>query len=585
MLAGTQTSMVDTRHSGENGRAGEGRAFTRGRSLWLAAMLLTLHAAVVWEPQAWWARLFALAHFGFFLLWQPLWRQDEPLPPSRLVLVTALAAAVALFAHGWLMAVWLSVLIGLIGASALGEGERRIALPALLATAYCLGLLLVWVVPHLFPDSELPPAVVALARFGLLGFLLPLPFLPAQKPRPVGHAVDFIYSLLLFLLAMVLVLSSFAFKVVVGADHLFALAAALVAVGMGLMVIAWLWQPRRGFSGFGTLLSRWLLSVGLPFEAWLADLARLFATEADPRAFLRAALAKLARLPWVSGGSWRSVDEAGEFGQVSAHTLEIAVGGVAVDLYTHHPMPPALAMHTRLLVELIAAFHEAKRREAREREEAYLAAIHATGARLTHDVKNLLQSLTTLCAAAEHSPEDDESLGLLMRRQLPLVTERLAKTLDKFKAPQAMDARPVSALAWWEAFRARHGEANLDFELVDGGDVDIPGDLFDSVADNLVANALAKRASEPEIAIHVRFHAGPRRTLSVCDSGASVPPEVASRLLAGPVPSARGMGIGLYQAARQAESLGFRLELTSNETGRVCFELKPALRLVVSREA
>jgi len=45
-----------------------------------------------------------------------------------------------------------------------------------------------------------------------------------------------------------------------------------------------------------------------------------------------------------------------------------------------------------------------------------------------------------------------------------------------------------------------------------------------------------------------------------------------------------GMGIGLLQAAKQAESAGYRLRLLSNEPGGVCFELT-AVDPYAAREA
>jgi hypothetical protein len=52
-----------------------------------------------------------------------------------------------------------------------------------------------------------------------------------------------------------------------------------------------------------------------------------------------------------------------------------------------------------------------------------------------------------------------------------------------------------------------------------------------------------------------------------------VPPDVARELLRAPIASARGLGIGLYQAARQAQAGGYRLVLEKNEDGAVCFAL------------
>jgi signal transduction histidine kinase len=44
-------------------------------------------------------------------------------------------------------------------------------------------------------------------------------------------------------------------------------------------------------------------------------------------------------------------------------------------------------------------------------------------------------------------------------------------------------------------------------------------------------------------------------------------------VLRAPVSSRGGLGIGLYQAARQAEAGGYRLALESNRDGEVCFAL------------
>ena len=67
---------------------------------------------------------------------------------------------------------------------------------------------------------------------------------------------------------------------------------------------------------------------------------------------------------------------------------------------------------------------------------------------------------------------------------------------------------------------------------------------------------------------------GERVALRVCDSGSAVPPEIESRLLRSPVSSRSGLGIGLYQAARQAEAAGFQLSLEENRDGKVCFALR-----------
>jgi sensor histidine kinase regulating citrate/malate metabolism len=62
--------------------------------------------------------------------------------------------------------------------------------------------------------------------------------------------------------------------------------------------------------------------------------------------------------------------------------------------------------------------------------------------------------------------------------------------------------------------------------------------------------------------------------LTVSDSGAPAPEHVARNLFLSPVASDSGLGVGLYQAARQAARSGYRLELPDNESGRVTFRLQ-----------
>ena len=93
------------------------------------------------------------------------------------------------------------------------------------------------------------------------------------------------------------------------------------------------------------------------------------------------------------------------------------------------------------------------------------------------------------------------------------------------------------------------------------------------MADNLIRNALAKRAAQPGLRVRVSLESSAQVVLRVCDTGSAVPPEVEATLLRAPVDSRAGLGIGLYQAARQAEAAGYRLALESNADGNVCFAL------------
>ena len=101
----------------------------------------------------------------------------------------------------------------------------------------------------------------------------------------------------------------------------------------------------------------------------------------------------------------------------------------------------------------------------------------------------------------------------------------------------------------------------------------IPAELFDSVADNLLQNAIKKRGAEVGVVIRARFAPERGGGLKIEDSGSAMPDSMAVKLFSAPVASHTGLGIGLYQAARQAEQLGYRLHVAQNEAGNVGFEL------------
>jgi signal transduction histidine kinase len=188
-------------------------------------------------------------------------------------------------------------------------------------------------------------------------------------------------------------------------------------------------------------------------------------------------------------------------------------------------------------------------------------------------VKNLLQSLKSLCAAAASTtPEQAPALQALMQKQLPRITQRLNTTLEKLRAPARADASETKASMWWDALLQRYSGRKLRFEL-DGpaAEETLPGELFDSVADNLIENALNK-ADTGAIEVHVTFSAV-RGTLTVCDNGGAIPKSLTTHLFGGAVASNTGLGVGLYQSARLAAQSGYRLSLVSNVPGRVCFVL------------
>lgn len=541
-------------------------------------MLLTLHGAIAWDIDEWWAGGFLLAHFGLFLIWQPVWREERKISGALALLVICLGAFFATAGNWWLIATWIAVLFGLIGGAVPGTVGRNDRLVALLAAVYLVTMLLMWVVPMLFTVSApIRIDVKGFVRYGLPVLPLIILFVPRSKHRRSDLIiVDLFYSVLLFLLVVVLVLGSFVIREVSQGQYLVVLAQSLMVLALLLAGLSLLWNPRAGFSGLGTLLSRYLLGLGLPFEQRMRRLADLAQTEPRPEQFLQSALSDLLELPWVTGVGWSSPWSYGMVGEKDAHADQFEPGGnLQFTVYTNHPFSPAVLLHLKLLMQMVGHFHEAQRREQLRQQSAYTQAIYETGARLTHDVKNLLQSLRTICAAAEmRGLDDDNAFRLLVQRQLPLITRRLGATLEKLKSPGAVEMNKTDAAIWWQGLQARYAGRNIVFRNYEAtGNERLPAELFDSAADTLIENALYKAGQAKALSITVALTAGP--CLRVCDDGSPVPAAIADNLLEGPVASDSGLGVGLYQAAKFAEQSDHVLMLAENRRGSVCFVLKP----------
>lgn len=542
---------------------------------WLGIMLLALHGAIAFGLDSPWTRGFLLLHYVAFLFWQPLVTNIKSASPRVIILLIAGAGLLILF-NWWLIAIWIAALIGLIGANGVAIRTTKQRWLYALALTYLLIILVAWVMLQIFHPNLLPPILIHIVRYGLL--LLPISILLIRSSTDTYknlNLMDLFYGLMLFLLVLVLVLGSFTVVAVTGIVYLRALMLTLFTLASILILLSWLWNPHAGFNGLGQILSRYLLTVGLPFEQWIAQLSHFADIETDPYHFIEQSVSHLAALPWLTGVAWRIGDQQASTGFTTPHAFNYHNHQLTLIWYTPRPLSPALQIHARLLSELLGYFYQAKLREHQLRSQAHIQYIHETGARLTHDVKNLLQSMNTLVAAAQSTPPDQsEALLALMQRQLPLMTQRLQNTLDKLQKPHLADSSLVNASLWWQYTLERYAHINATFfPPLFTQDCELPQELFDSVLDNLINNAQRKQQQENAIQITVYFACAEQIILSVCDTGTAVPNAIALHLFENPINSTQGLGIGLYQAAKQAAQTGYTLKLANNQPGAVCFIL------------
>lgn len=553
----------------------------------LVALLGLYHVALAVGPEQPWGRGLWLAHIGLLILWQPFVETGRRLSVAELALMGAGILLLTLGLNDWLLIFWTAILSALVGGRVLFVRRRRQRIFLLLAFGYLLGALLAWQVPQVVPrEMAVDPALSPVFIYALPLLLLSMLVWPRSReeaPPRRAEMVDFVYSLFVFLLLAVLVLGTLAFMLLDRSGYGVAVASTVFIMAGLLFLLAWAWDPRGGFSGFGVLFSRYVLSVALPFEQWMRRLTYHAEFEVDPERFLGQTLEEMLALPWVLGGTWAAEHRHGAFGLADgAFSQRFECPPLNVTLFTRHKLSPALMLHFHLLLRLLAEFYLAKLRGRALQQMSYIQAVHETGARLTHDVKNLLQSLTNLCHAAEQAEADDaEAFQALMQRQLPLITQRLRQALDKLEQRPAADGEEPAAGSWWTALGQRYSGEAVTFAAWHGGEQPLPAGLFDMVAENLLQNALSKAAREMDLRIEARLLPGADGAgleLQVEDSGSPVPPELAAELGRAPVSSAHGLGIGLYQAGRLAAESGYELCLAANEPGRVCFSLRPLSR-------
>ncbi len=541
----------------------------------LAGHLLLLHALAFggWRLPA--VRILWFVAFGLFLLWQPFVAGERRMSRRQGAVVLAAALASTWLLSPWLMLIWCGALAAVIGGRVLWTGDRLERAGYLFAFGYLVYLTIFGIVPEISPSAVLDPLPRdAIARYMpfLLAALIAFPAHPQR--RRAGDAFDLFYGMLVFLALAVFVLGALAVTFVSGVSYVEALAQTSLAIAAALLVLAWAWNPRGGFSGLGSALSRYLLSVGLPLEQWLIQLAETSERESHPVRFLAAITEQLQRVPWVVGCRWQAGSESGRFGGTSPHTQEYRRDGVLLAVCFRHVPSPAMRWHVEWLLRLATEFYLVKFQTHELQRMSYLQAVYETGARVTHDVKNLLQSLQTLCYAAAQ-PGDPEAVARLLARQLPQIAERLKSTLDKLQRPRADDNRNTSAAEWWARLRDRHSGDAIEWNDP-AGEAEVPSALFDSIAENLLQNALTKRQHEGGIEISVKLTVDRNSPmLTVRDTGQAIAASVADSLFRTPVQSAHGLGIGLYHAARQAGETGYRLDLAENRPGSVVFTLAP----------
>lgn len=541
----------------------------------LGLMLFSLLAAIHIGNTDTIANSFLIVHFGFFLLWQPIVKQQATFTLKQLIIVMLLTSAYIYFFNPWLNAFWSLLLLTLLTGRIFARGLAR-ATYGLAVIVLFLEIILIST-PTLFKLAAFTPALQSIVSTVITFLPLLLLFIPANDTA--SKQVDFIRGFLIVLLVMFLCMSSVLISLTTAQPYLESLVVSVLILSLFLLFTAFLWAPRAGFSGLAKLLENYLLNIGGPFEQWITQVSTLEAnTSISPAHFLSASLKYLMQQDWVCGVSWQTEFDKDIVGHVSSHKVIIDDKKLSLVIYTQAPVGPSLFLHTKLLLSVLTFYYRAKLQEQQVVKQAHLQAIYETGSKLTHDVKNILQATQTMTQIINDNSSEMEEIVGVIKKQMPLLTQRLNTTLEKLRSPEntgdEAETSTGSLLHWWQQLQLRYSDRHLVFssDIVNDGKINL--DVFTTVVENLLDNARSKQIREPGLEISVKLSIEDKQlTLSVTDTGSAIEPAVAEQLFKEVIASNDGFGIGLYQSYELAKSHGYNLKIEHNANGKVRFTL------------
>ncbi len=519
------------------------------------------------------AQSFLFVHFGFFLLWQPVIKQQSSFSIIQLFILVILIAAYIYFFNPWLNAFWTMLLLTLLTGRIFARGLARAAYGLAVITLFIE--LILYITPELFNLTALSSSIQPV--FSTMLMLLPLLLLFFPVTDSASNQVDFIRGFLVVILIIFLCMSSVLISVTAQKPYIESTATSAIILSLFLLLTAFLWVPRTGFTGLAQLLEKYVLNIGGPFEQWFTHVSTLEAnTGLRPENFLVASLRYLMHQHWICGVRWQAGSTGGLEGEESSNKVSINDEKLRLTIYTYTPVGPSLLLHSKLLLNVLTFYYRAKLQEQQVLKQAHMQAIYETGSKLTHDVKNILQSTQMMTQIINDDDAQMQEKVKVLTKQMPLLTQRLNTTLEKLRAPVSLkQAASGSLLHWWNQLQLRYTGRHIEFKADIENDMDIPVDIFTTVIENLLDNARNKRIREPGLKIFVALtYTGKQLHLSVTDTGSAIDPQVYPHLFKEVVSSNDGFGIGLYQSYELAKSQGYELKIDKNNDGHVCFVLE-----------
>ncbi len=540
----------------------------------LATLLLLLHSQIWMISNPSLESSLTIVLYGLFLLWQPLWSKDKNFNTGPTLVPIFLLFLFSFFYPNEALIFFSLLIAGLIGSRLFSFSSTRTF--DLLALSILIIEMSIGIIPLTFKQINLPIQFDAYIQVIVLVLILLFFFAPIpDRSHQTRSQIDLMHGVLTTALVSLVLLGGIVINILYGVDYIEGLLLTVFIVATLALGISWFWNPGVGYSGTGTLWNRYAMTIGGPFETWINTLTTLieepYISSSD---FLQAACDNLIENDWLNAIQWQfktfSITSGKKQGVSFTHSITAEIN---VTIFFKSNPGKALQQHTILLIRMAYQFYLSKVNQEKMRAEEHFETIHHTGARLTHDIKNILQSIKTSINIVQFKKDEKQPQAFkLLQQNLNQISQRLESTLSKLKSPELSTSVPyLNIKIWLDNFKSVNNQSLVRYHADLQQDHQIPSDLFDSVINNLLVNALNK----PEVTeIVINLISNKEMIIvTVCDNGDLVDSELESQLFNKPVSSGQGMGIGLYQSAFMARTFNYDLELASNQQGKVCFSL------------
>lgn len=535
----------------------------RKGSFLLATILLFLHGSIWLDFASATSKSLLLIHLGLFLIWQPIWKSDANIDWQKSFVFISITLALVFWLNLWLMFIWLVILGGFFGGRTLiNRSERYISL-----------IVLVFILLQILFGCTIHFSAQTLGIFKLLEYLLilfpfSLLFFRSDKLAPSIKQIDFIHGISTALLFSLLSLGSLLNMYINNTPYVVSIIQIMFLIAGAALFIVWLSSEKSGNNTLSNLWVDSLLNIGTPFELWISRLADLMDELYHADDFINQAMVELNKYDWIAGLEWETKNIINTQGKVTEHVNKIQGKTLKVKIFTYRRIGSTLKLHCKLLIQILENFYLSKKREQELANQSRVMAIHDTGARITHDIKNILQSLNVITS----EPEGKNDLAI---KQLPQLSQRLQIAIDKLQSVDTLNVSMINIEKWWKSTKQFHINEKITFtSTICMNDIEIPEELFNTVIDNVLENFFRKSINEKNIQATVSLVVAQENlSLSISDTGSVIEENIVRSLFSESIDSKNGLGIGLHQSAKLAKNLGYELKLSSNENGNVCFEL------------